>query len=149
MIVPHTRTAAMAYRGHTLRNSMKQSSMDRPSSGDAATDVKTFAPKLNRIPANMPELTAMGMRRMMTSRVPVRPMTVMMAALARYAPTACAKGTPGSMVMSRAAPGVDHAVMMGMRILQLSSRPVRPLPMDTAHIHDVVSSSESPASRAA
>ena len=66
-----------------------------------------------------------------------------------YAPTACAKGTPGSMVMSSAAPGVDHAVMMGMRILQLSSRPVRPLPMDTAHIHDVVSSSERPASLAA
>ena len=62
---------------------MKQHSMDKPSSGEACTDVKILAPKLNRIPANMPELTATGMRRMMMSSDPVMPMTVMMAALAR------------------------------------------------------------------
>ena len=62
---------------------------------------------------------------------------------------ASASGTPGNMAISRAAPGVDHAVMTGIFIFQLKKIPVTPLPMETAHIHEEVTASGSPARWAA
>ncbi|MNG14790.1 hypothetical protein D3C84_985740 [compost metagenome] len=44
--------------------------------------------------------------------------------------------TVGSIDTSNAAPGVDHAVMTGTRRRQLRNRPVIPLPMEMAQIHE-------------
>ncbi|BCQ64487.1 hypothetical protein PBOI14_62370 [Pseudomonas sp. Boi14] len=57
--------------------------------------------------------------------------------------------TVGSIDTSSAAPGVDQAVITGTFRRQLSSRPVRPLPMEMAQIHDDTWSLGRWASRAA
>ncbi|MNE65412.1 hypothetical protein D3C80_1608890 [compost metagenome] len=52
-------------------------------------------------------------------------------------------------VTRNAAAGVDHAVMIGSREIQLRMIPVTPTPMDTDHTHEAVSSGLKPATLAA
>ena len=54
-----------------------------------------------------------------------------------------------SAVTRNAAAGVDQAVMIGARAIQLRAMPVTPTPMDTDHTQEAVSSGLSPATLAA
>ncbi len=67
----------------------------------------------------------------------------------RKPPTASAIGTPAALATSIAAPGVDQAVTTG--IFQRHDRPmqVRPMPMPSAHIHELVCAGVAPSACAA
>lgn len=65
------------------------------------------------------------------------------------APTASDIGKPGKLVTSNAAPGVDHAVRMGVRNHQDSPMQVTPIPIPSAHNHELICSGDAPATSAA
>ena len=77
--------------------------------------VKPCMPKRASTPANSAEAIATGMRLMSFSNQPVMPNSVTSAALTINAPTASPILNPPATlaVASTAAPGVDHATMMG------------------------------------
>ena len=63
----------------------------------------------------MPEASDSGRRLITRSNAPVKPASVISTAQTTNAPIASAIGTPAALVMSIAAPGVDHAVTTGTR----------------------------------
>src|SRR5690625_1339763 len=67
----------------------------------------------------------------------------------RNAPTASANVNPPREEMSRAAPGVDQAMMIGTRVITVSTSPETPLPMEIAQIHEAICASEMSAARVA
>src|SRR5690625_6406427 len=67
----------------------------------------------------------------------------------RNAPTASANVNPPREEMSRAAPGVDQAMMIGTRVITVSTSPETPLRMEIAQIHEAIGASEVSAARVA
>jgi hypothetical protein len=65
------------------------------------------------------------------------------------APSASDIDTPGRLVASRAAPGVDHPVSTGMRVATDSPMPTVPMPQPRAHSQEAIWSDEAPAAFAA
>ena len=78
------------------------------------------------------------------SNMPLKPTNAVDIATSTNAPIASDSGTPALLAISIAAPGVDHAVTIGIR--QRSDRPmqVTPMPMPNAHSQDAVSASDAP-----
>ncbi len=73
------------------------------------------SPKRSNTPASSAEASARGRRCIRRSNRPVTPHRVINSAEKRKAPMASLMLTPGRLVASRAAPGVDQAVSSGMR----------------------------------
>lgn len=77
---------------------------------------------------------------MMRSNQPVTPHSVISAALTMKAPMASPMLKPPASpaVASTAAPGVDHAIMTGMRSTSEGTREHSPMPRPSAHIQEVI-----------
>jgi hypothetical protein len=99
-------------------------------------ETKASTPNLNRIPASIAPASDSGTRFMMRSNQPLKPLTVIRTAEKIKAPIASSRPTPCSEVASSAAPGVDQAVMIGIRCRQERPIVVRPMPMPSAIIHE-------------
>ncbi|MGF6859312.1 hypothetical protein OKW29_008223 [Paraburkholderia sp. CI3] len=98
-------------------------------------------PISNRMPASSAAARPDGIRFISASNQPVTPTSVSSAAQKMNAPIACAYSTCGSDDTSSAAPGVDHAITIGAR--KRSDRLIvhRPMPIDSAQIHDEICAS--------
>jgi len=70
---------------------------------------------LNSTPASSAAASDAGTRRISRSKLPVRPHRAISAEAKMKAPMASAYGTPGRLVINRAAPGVDQAITTGVR----------------------------------
>ncbi len=76
---------------------------------------KASRPKRSSTPASMPEASDTGIRLMVFSNTPEKPQAAISAAEIMKAPMASDSGRPAALLISMAAPGVDHAVTTGMR----------------------------------
>ena len=72
-------------------------------------------PKRSSTPASMPDASDAGMRLIIRSKRPEKPDAAISNADIRNAPIASDSGSPATLPISMAAPGVDHAVTTGMR----------------------------------
>jgi hypothetical protein len=88
------------------------------------------------------------MRPITRANAPVAPATTVSAAATRNAPTALRSEMP-CVDAIRAAPGVDQAVSTGRRNHRAKPMQVMPMPMPSAHSHEVVSAGVAPTARAA
>ncbi|RMS08440.1 hypothetical protein ALP75_205489 [Pseudomonas syringae pv. actinidiae] len=77
--------------------------------------MKISLPILNRMPASKAAASEAGKRRTMRSKLPVTPQRMTRIALVINAPIACGYVTPPRLVINSAAPGVDHATVIGVR----------------------------------
>lgn len=135
---PAPRASSTAYRASHRLPSRYATRTAPAIQGPVRRAVKTPVPKLKRMPASMAETTAAGTCRISRPNTPVNPTSVITAPATTNAPTASAYAYAPRLVTSSAAPGVDHAVMTGVRVHRLSPMHVSPLPMETAHTHELV-----------
>ncbi len=72
-------------------------------------------PMRNSTPASSAEASEEGTWRIRRSKLPVTPHRVIRRAQTMKAPIASLYGTPGRLLISSAAPGVDQAITIGTR----------------------------------
>ena len=92
-------------------------------------------PKRASTPASSAEVMATGMCRIRRSRAPLAPTMMVSKAASMNAPTACAMVNPSPArpaVASTAAPGVDQAIITGLRSHKDGSTVHRPMPRPRA-----------------
>ena len=88
----------------------------RTSSGCVPAETNPSSPKRNNTPANIPEASDTGTRRIAFSNTPENPASIPIAAASTKAPIASDSGNVVvAPTTSIAAPGVDHAVTTGIR----------------------------------
>jgi hypothetical protein len=63
----------------------------------------------------MPAASATGSRCISRSNTPLKPTATISSPVTTNAPIVCASGSPATLVISSAAPGVDQAVSTGIR----------------------------------
>ena len=112
--MPMTSTASTAPNGLMRRATRKISTSGSTSSGSACPAVNTAVQKRNSTPASMAAAMATGRRCTSAPSGLTAAVTRMSAPASRKAPTAVSITSPCEPAMS-AAPGVDQAVMIGMR----------------------------------
>jgi len=107
--------------------------MDRPASGASATARTGARQRLSSTPASMALASATGMDATRRPSGRHNPHTTTSAEHATNAPTAPANPPSAiGVVASRAAPGVDHATLIGIRRHRLSAMPHSPKATDSA-----------------
>ncbi len=147
---PASRATGTAYRGANRLASRKAVKVPSTRTGALCRAVKTPVPNANRMPASIAFTIPAGTALISRPNRPVTPNSTTTTPLSTNAPTASRYGYAPRLVTSRAAPGVDQAVTTGVRVHQLSSRAVSPLPIATAQIQDAVCAwSSRPAAAAA
>lgn len=86
----------------------------------------------------MADTTAPGTSRISRPKTPVTPIRAITRPDTTNAPITSSYAYEPMLVTSSAAPGVDHAVITGIRVRRLRAMQVSPLPIDIAQIHEPV-----------
>lgn len=90
------------------------------------------------MPASMAETTAPGTIRISRPKTPVSPIRAITTPETTKAPITSPYAYEPMLVTRSAAPGVDQAVITGIRVRRLRAMQVRPLPIEIAQIQEPV-----------
>ena len=134
-----TITAVAGAKRRTTRNNANRGVMSHGAVGKASSGKIT---KRKRTPASMPAATLVGICSITRSSGVTSDANRMSTAATINAPTASGMSSPAAEAVINAAPGVDHAVMIGSRWRTLRIAVEVLIAKQTAVIHDAVSAGD-------